>query len=66
MLGAFKARTAPFNVNYRYVDEELVYLLRDSRARAIVYHSCFAPTLARIRASLPELEVLHPGGGRLG
>jgi 3-oxocholest-4-en-26-oate---CoA ligase len=58
MLGAFKSRTAPFNVNYRYVDEELVYLLRDARARAIVYHSCFAPTLARIRGSLPELEVL--------
>jgi fatty-acyl-CoA synthase len=58
MLGAFKSRTAPFNVNYRYVDEELVYLLRDSRARAIVYHACFAPTLARILPSLPELEVL--------
>ncbi|MFI5317279.1 MAG: acyl-CoA synthetase [Myxococcota bacterium] len=58
MLGAFKSRTAPFNVNYRYVDEELVYLLRDSHARAIVYHGCFAPTLARIRAQLPELEVL--------
>jgi len=58
MLGAFKSRTAPFNVNYRYVDEELVYLLRDARARAIVYHAHFAPTLARIRAQLPELEVL--------
>ena len=58
MLGAYKSRTAPFNVNYRYVDEELVYLLRDARARAIVYHACFAPTLARIRPQLPELEVL--------
>jgi len=58
MLGAFKARTAPFNVNYRYVDEELVYLLRDAKARAIVYHAAFAPTLARIRAQVPELEVL--------
>ena len=58
MLGAFKSRTAPFNVNYRYVDEELVYLLRDSHARAIVYHACFAPTLARILPELPELEVL--------
>ena len=27
MLGAFKARVAPFNVNYRYVAEELRYLL---------------------------------------
>jgi fatty-acyl-CoA synthase len=58
MLGAYKSRTAPFNVNYRYVDEELVYLLRDAKARAIVYHACFAPTLARIRPQLPELEVL--------
>ncbi|MGH2899328.1 MAG: AMP-binding protein, partial [Solirubrobacteraceae bacterium] len=37
MLGAFKASAAPFNVNYRYVEEELVYLLRDAKARAIVY-----------------------------
>ena len=26
MVGAFKARVAPFNVNYRYVDDELLYL----------------------------------------
>ena len=26
MLGAFKARVAPVNVNYRYVEEELLYL----------------------------------------
>jgi len=39
MLGAFKARVAPFNVNYRYVAEELRYLLRDARARAPVFHS---------------------------
>jgi 3-oxocholest-4-en-26-oate---CoA ligase len=58
MLGAWKARVAPFNVNYRYVDAELVYLLRDSRARAIVYHAALAPTLARVRAQLPQLEVL--------
>jgi fatty-acyl-CoA synthase len=58
MLGAWKARCAPFNVNYRYVEEELVYLLRDAGARAIVYHAAFAPTLAKIRPQLPQLEVL--------
>ncbi len=58
MLGAYKARTAPFNVNYRYVEEELVYLLRDAKARAIVYHAAFAPTLAKIRPQLPDLDVL--------
>ena len=58
MLGAFRARVAPFNVNYRYVAEELRYLLNDAGARGIVYHACFAPTLAEVLPDLPELDVL--------
>ena len=58
MLGAYKARLAPFNVNYRYVAEELEYLLTDSGARAIVYHSAFAPTLDQVRDRLPLLQEL--------
>jgi acyl-CoA synthetase (AMP-forming)/AMP-acid ligase II len=52
MLGAFKARVAPFNVNYRYVAEELRYLLTDAGARAVVFHSAFAPTLADVLVDL--------------
>ncbi len=33
MLGSFGARVAPLNVNYRYVGEELRYLLNDARPR---------------------------------
>jgi len=58
MVGAYKARVAPFNINYRYVDDELVYLLNDADARALVYHARFAPNVARIRAELPNLDVL--------
>ncbi|MEZ5217547.1 MAG: acyl-CoA synthetase [Ilumatobacteraceae bacterium] len=58
MIGGYKARLAPFNVNYRYVEEELTYLLRDSGARAIVYSSAFAPTLAAVLPNLPDLTVL--------
>jgi len=58
MLGAYKARVAPFNVNYRYVEEELRYLLRDAKARAIIYHATFAPTLERILPELRDLELL--------
>ncbi len=58
MLGAYRARAAPFNVNYRYVSEELRYLLADSRARGVVYHSTFAPVLEEVRADLPDLELL--------
>lgn len=58
MLGAYKARTAPINVNYRYVADELVHLLRDARAAAIVYHSRFASVLDEIRHDLGDLRVL--------
>lgn len=57
MLGAFKARVAPFNVNYRYVEEELRYLLADAGARGIVYHATFAPVLDQVRGEL-DLELL--------
>lgn len=57
MLGAFKARCAPFNVNYRYVDEELVGLLADARPEALVFHGRFAPTLGRIRCALPSVRL---------
>ncbi|MFP6664952.1 MAG: acyl-CoA synthetase [Deltaproteobacteria bacterium] len=58
MLGSFKSRTVPINVNYRYVEDELVYLFRNCRARAILYHGQFAERLAAVRDRLPDLEVL--------
>jgi fatty-acyl-CoA synthase len=57
MLGAFKARCVPFNVNYRYVEEELEYLFDNADARAVIYHASFAPTLARVRAHLPSVKL---------
>jgi 3-oxocholest-4-en-26-oate---CoA ligase len=58
MLGSLKARVASFNVNYRYVAEELRYLLLDADARAVVLHSRFAPTLAEVLPDLPGLRVI--------
>jgi acyl-CoA synthetase (AMP-forming)/AMP-acid ligase II len=58
MLGAYRARVAPFNVNYRYVDDELLYLLQDSDCAALVYQARYAPTLARLRDRLPKLRLL--------
>ncbi len=58
MLGAYKARVAPFNVNYRYVEDELLYLLDNAEATALVYHARFAPTLANIVPRLPRLRTL--------
>ncbi len=68
MLGAFYARVAPFNVNYRYVAEELIYLLKNSGARIVVYHGEFAPTLEAIMGELPDLELcihVEDGSGNI-
>ena len=53
MLGSYRARVAPFNVNYRYVGEELQYLLNDAKPKAMILHSSLAPTLAEV---LPTLD----------
>jgi acyl-CoA synthetase (AMP-forming)/AMP-acid ligase II len=58
MLGAWRARVAPFNVNYRYVKNELHYLLADSGATALIYHATFAPRVNDVLRQLPKLRVL--------
>ncbi|MGV0837295.1 acyl-CoA synthetase [Mycolicibacterium thermoresistibile] len=58
LLGAFRARVAPFNVNFRYVRSELEYLLTDAGATALLYHAAFAPRVAEILPNLPQLRVL--------
>ncbi|MGD1173807.1 acyl-CoA synthetase [Mycobacterium seoulense] len=64
MLGAYKARVAPFNVNYRYVADELMYLLGNARAEAVMYHARFAPTLGEaLRTMGADLRLIHVDDG---
>lgn len=70
MLGAATARAASFNVNYRYVEAELAYLLNDAATRAIIYHARFAPVLQQALGSLREapkllLQVADDSGNAL-
>lgn len=58
MMGAYKARVAPFNVNYRYIEDELIYLLNDADCHALIYHAAFAPMIGRIRREVPHVRVL--------
>lgn len=57
-LAGYAARTAPFNVNYRYVADELAYLLDDAGTAALVYHARFAPTLTEVLPRLARRPVL--------
>ncbi len=70
MLGAATARAASFNVNYRYVEAELAYLLNDAATKAIIYHARFAPVLQQALGSLREapkllLQVADDSGNAL-
>jgi fatty-acyl-CoA synthase len=56
--GAFKMRGVPVNVNYRYLDEELRYLLDNADAEALVFHTSLGDRVARVVAQLPKLKLL--------
>ena len=53
----FKMRGCPINVNYRYKAEELVYLLDNADAEAVVYQSCYAARIWEIQARLPKVKL---------
>jgi fatty-acyl-CoA synthase len=56
-FAAFKIRGCPINVNYRYKAEELVYLLDNADAEAVVFQACYAMRIWEIRDQLPKVKV---------
>ena len=56
-FAAFKVRAVPINVNYRYLEAELEYLLDNADAEVVVFDVEFAERLDRVRASLPKVAV---------
>jgi len=52
----FKIGGIPINVNYRYVEEELIYLLENSDAEAVFYHACYSLRINEIAKSLPNIK----------
>lgn len=56
IFAAFKVGMAPVNTNYRYTDEELVYLWDNADAVAVVFHGSFTDTIERIRSRVPRVH----------
>ena len=52
----FKIGGVPINVNYRYVAEELIYLLDNSDSEAVFYHACYSSRIKEISGSLPNIK----------
>ena len=55
--GAFKHRAVPINVNYRYLDNELVYLVENSDAQVLVFHTSLGGCVARVRDRLANVRL---------
>ncbi|WP_043263355.1 acyl-CoA synthetase [Streptomyces sp. CT34] len=56
VYACLKIRAVPVNVNYRYVEEELVYLYRDADLVALVFDAEFTE---RVAAALPRAPKLR-------
>ena len=55
VFATFKAGLAPINTNYRYLDEELVYLWDNGDVVAVVFHGTFTERIEGIRTRVPRV-----------
>ncbi len=63
-FAAFKIRAIPANVNYRYLDEELAYILNNADAEALLFDSSLTERVDSVRSRCPKLKVfLRVGEG---
>ena len=56
IFAAFKVGLVPVNTNYRYREDELVYLFDNADAAAVVFHGAFTDRVDGIRARLPQVR----------
>jgi acyl-CoA synthetase (AMP-forming)/AMP-acid ligase II len=58
MLACYKLRAAPVNVNYRYVADELAYVLDDAGVVVLVHDRALGPQVAAVHGRAPRLRSL--------
>ncbi len=56
LFGIMKASLVPVNTNYRYADDELIYLWDNADAVAVVFHGSFADRIETLRGKLPNIK----------
>ena len=54
--GVLKLRACPINVNYRYQEDELVYLLNNADAEAVIFQSNYAERIQGIQDRLEKVK----------
>ena len=58
MLACYKLRAVPINVNTRYVDDELAYLLDDADAVAVLYDASTRERVARVALQVSTIRAV--------
>jgi len=56
-FAALKVGGIPVNVNYRYLADELGYVLENSDSEAVVFHSSLAEHVERVRGRVPSVKL---------
>jgi len=56
IFASAKVGMVPVNTNYRYADDELVYLWDNADAVAVVFHGSFAGRVERVRDQVPGVR----------
>ncbi len=56
LFATFKAGLVPVNTNYRYSDDELVYLWENADAVAVVFHGTFTARIEGLRSRVPTVK----------
>ncbi len=56
LYACFKAGLVPVNTNYRYTDDELVYLWDNADAEAVIFSASFTERVERIRGRVPKVR----------
>jgi len=63
LAASFKARLTHVNVNYRYLDDELAYIIDNSDSTVVLYDVEFRENVERVRTRLEKVKLWVEVGG---
>ncbi len=58
VFATWKCGAGPVNVNYRYLEDELAYLLTNSDTEILLFHGSLGEHVAKVAAQIPTLKAI--------
>src|SRR4029450_13807069 len=58
MLAALKLRAVPININYRYVDSELLYLCQNATLKGLFFDEVYTNRVTQVHDATPSMRML--------